>query len=41
MYVTKPKNLVELQRIIEEATLIDSEFIKNAVSSFYDRIAHC
>jgi len=42
IYATKPRNLKELcQRIIEEAALIDLEFIRNAVSNFYDRIAHC
>lgn len=28
-------------RIVEEATLIDRATIRNAVSNFYDRIAHC
>jgi len=42
MYAIKPRNLEELgQRIIEIAALIDPEFIRNAVSSFYDRIVHC
>jgi len=42
VYATKPRNLDELcQRIIEEAVLIEPEFIRNAVSSFYDRIADC
>jgi len=27
--------------IIEEAALFDPEFIRNAVSSFYDRIVYC
>jgi len=41
VYATKPTNLKKLrQRIIEEAALIDPEFIRNAISSFYDRIAH-
>jgi len=42
VYAIKPKNLEEFrQRIIEETALIDPEFIRNAISSFYDRIAHC
>jgi len=37
VHAIKPKNLEELcQRIIEETALIDPEFIRNAVSSFYD-----
>jgi len=42
VYATKPRNLEELrQRLIEEAALIAPEFLRNAISSFYDRIAHC
>jgi len=42
VYATKPRNLEELcQRIIEKIAVIDPEFIRNVVSSFYDRIAHC
>jgi len=41
VYATIPKNLEELRRIIEEAAFIDPEFIRNAVSSFYDQITHC
>jgi len=41
VYATKLRNLEELrQRIIEETALIDSKFIRNAVSNFYDQIAH-
>jgi len=36
VYATKLRNLEELRRrIIEEVVLIDPEFIRNAVSSFY------
>jgi len=42
VYAIKPRNLEELrQRIIEEAALIAPEFLRNAISSFYDRIAYC
>jgi len=42
VYATKPRNLEKLrQRIIEEAALIAPEFLRNALASFYDRIAHC
>jgi len=41
VYAAKPRNLKELRRIIEEAALIAPEFLRNAISSFYDRIAHC
>jgi len=39
VYATKPKYLEELrQRIIEEAAIINPEFIRNAVSNFYGLI---
>jgi len=41
VYATKLRNLEEhRQRIIEEAALIAPEFLRNAISSFY-QIAHC
>jgi len=36
-YTTKPRNLEKFcQKIIEEAALIDPEFIRNVIFSFYD-----
>jgi len=41
VFAIKPRNLEELrQKIIEIVAFIDPKF-RNAVSSFYDRIAHC
>jgi len=35
-------NLKDLcNRILEEVALIDRNMIRNAVSNFYERIAHC
>jgi len=36
VYATKSKNLEKLSQRLEEAALIDPEFIRNAVSTFYD-----
>ena len=42
VYSTQPQSLDELQnRILQEATLIDREMIRNAVTHFYNRIAFC
>ena len=42
VYSTQPESLDELQnRILQEATLIDREMIRNAVTHFYNRIAFC
>lgn len=42
VFETKPRNLDDLRRrILEEATFILNAYTRNAVSSFYDRIAYC
>ena len=42
VYSTQPQSLDELQnRILQEATLIDREMIRNAVTHSYNRIAFC
>jgi len=42
VYKTKPRNLENLRhRILEKSALIESDFIKNDVTNFYDRIAQC
>jgi len=42
MYKTKLRNLEDLRhRILGENALIEPDFIRNAVTSFYDQIAQC
>lgn len=42
VYTTKPQNLDDLShRILEEAASIPNDYIRSAVSSFYDRLAYC
>ena len=42
VYSTQPQSLDELQnRILQEATLIDREMIRNTATHFYNRIAFC
>jgi len=42
VYRVQPNNLEDLcNRILEEVALIDRNMIENAVSNFYERIAHC
>ena len=42
VYSTQPQSLDELHnRILQEATLIDREMIRNAVTLFYNSIAFC
>ena len=42
IYNTKPRNLNDLhQRIINEFRIMPREFCRNAVLSFYNRLAHC
>jgi len=42
MHKTKLRNLENLRhRILEESALIQPDFIKNAMTRFYNRIAQC
>lgn len=42
VYATKPQILDDLRRrILEEAALIPRDYIRNAVSGFYDRLSYC
>jgi len=42
IYNTKPQNLDDLrQRIINEFRIMPHEFCRNAVLTFYNRLAHC
>jgi len=42
VYKTKLRNLENLRhRILKESALTETDFIRNAVTSFYDRIVQC
>lgn len=42
VYKTRPRNLQELQqRIQDECDVIPAEYFRNAIDSFYNRLAYC
>lgn len=42
VYVTKPQTVQDLRRrILDEAALIPRDYIRNAISGCYSRLAHC
>ncbi|EFN87381.1 hypothetical protein EAI_17574, partial [Harpegnathos saltator] len=39
---TKPQTVDDLRRrILDEAMFIPRDYVTNAISGFYDRLAHC
>jgi len=42
VYITNPQNLDDLrQRIVHEINLVPQQIDRNAVSGFYNKLAHC